>query len=336
MTTEGVRAESLGGASVWNGDDLQESDSWIWWLEEDDLAGFERGLALTAGRPLESITPEDFALSHFGDRLNSIVGALEFGPGLALVRGLPVHSRFSMDEAARIYWAIGLHMGELVPQNRKGDLLGQIRDLGAVGEFQRTYATSDGLEFHTDSTDFVGLLCLRPALRGGESFVLSTPHLYNQVLAEHPEYLPILYKRFPTDWRNEEPPGARGWYLEPFFCYVDGFLSGTLRTARVVSATRFKDVPSLSDQEMECIAYLESLRQRSGLPVSMSLEPGDMQFLNNFTTMHSRTAFVDDPDDATHQRHLLRLWISRRERGRPLCPDYDAWRLGYAMTGPQE
>jgi hypothetical protein len=65
-------------------------------------------------------------------------------------------------------------MGNLVPQNRKGDLIGHIRDLGRRGPYERAYATNEDLGFHTDSTDFVGLMCLRPALYGGESFVASS------------------------------------------------------------------------------------------------------------------------------------------------------------------
>jgi hypothetical protein len=47
---------------------------------------------------------------------------------------------------------------------RKGDLIGHIRDLGRRGPYERAYATNEDLGFHTDSTDFVGLMCLRPAL----------------------------------------------------------------------------------------------------------------------------------------------------------------------------
>jgi Taurine catabolism dioxygenase TauD, TfdA family len=291
---------------------------------------FERGLHRSADLSLTSIQPQDFPLPHFGERLERIVAVLESGSGLALLRGLPVFSRFSQEQATRIYWAIGKHMGELVPQNRRGDLIGDIRDLGAAGPFQRIYATNEGLAFHTDSTDFVGLLCLRPALHGGESSVVSSAHLYNLILSEHPEYLPILYKQFPTDWRSEEPPGSPGWYLEPFYSNVDDTLSGTLRTYRVLTATRFSDVPRLSAEEMSCLLYLESLPKRRGVALSMELDVGDIQLLNNFVTLHTRSAFVDDPHDPAKQRHLLRLWISRLDGGRPLCPEYANWRLGYA------
>jgi len=257
------------------------------------------------------------------------VDRLEHGLGLVLLRGLPIYDRFSVDEATTIYWGIGRHMGNLVPQNRKGDLVGQIRDLGRRGSFERAYATNEDLGFHTDSTDFVGLMCLRPALHGGESFVASSGLLYNFVVDEHPEYLPILNKNFPTDWRSEEPPGSPGWYLEPLYSYFGGALSATVRTGRAVSAMRFPEVPRLTADEVSCFMYFEALPKRPGVALGMQLQTGDLQFVNNFVTVHTRTAFVDDAEDPTRRRHLLRLWISRPEAGRPLCPEYAVWRSGY-------
>ena len=42
--------------------------------------------------------------------------------------------------------------------------------------------------------------------------------------------------------------------------------------------------------------------------VKMALEPGDMQFINNYHVMHGRTAYADDRADG-RVRHLKRLWL---------------------------
>jgi hypothetical protein len=327
-----VLAEPVVGPSVWRADDLGDGDRWIIHLDEEDFADFERALAHVSAagpRPVTQIRVHDFPLTHFLDRIEDILGRLEQGHGLVLLRGLPIYDRFSEDQAAAIYWGIGQHMGNLVPQNRAGDLIGHIRDLGRRGPYERAYATNEDLGFHTDSTDIVGLMCLRPALYGGESFVASSGLLYNIVIDEHPDYLPILSKNFPTDWRSEEPPGSPGWYLEPLYSYFGGALSATVRTGRAMSAMRFHEVPRLTADEVSCFMYFESLAKRPGIALGMRLQTGDIQFLNNFVTVHTRTAFADDPDDPARQRHLLRLWISRPETGRPLCPEYAVWRSGY-------
>ncbi len=43
----------------------------------------------------------------------------------------------------------------------------------------------------------------------------------------------------------------------------------------------------------------------------MDLEPGDMQFVNNYHVLHARTAYVDDRA-AGRVRHLKRLWLETR------------------------
>lgn len=40
----------------------------------------------------------------------------------------------------------------------------------------------------------------------------------------------------------------------------------------------------------------------------MMLQPGDMQWVNNYTVMHSRTEYVDWPIPG-QERHMLRLWL---------------------------
>jgi hypothetical protein len=42
--------------------------------------------------------------------------------------------------------------------------------------------------------------------------------------------------------------------------------------------------------------------------VSMDLQPGDMQFVNNYHVLHARDAYADDPG-AGLVRHLKRLWL---------------------------
>jgi hypothetical protein len=42
--------------------------------------------------------------------------------------------------------------------------------------------------------------------------------------------------------------------------------------------------------------------------VSMMLEPGDMQFVNNYHVLHGRDAYEDDREHR-RIRHLKRLWL---------------------------
>jgi hypothetical protein len=323
-----IRETAVTGPAAWRGEDLQDRDDWIVRLGEADFDEIERGLAGVAGTPAEQIAKGDIALPGLEDRLRDAAGTLRDGRGFVLLRGLPVPGRFDDDQAAKVFCAIGHYLGTPVSQSRRGELIGHLQNLGQPGAFQRRFATSEATAFHSDRTDSVGLMCLRPARFGGESLLVSTMTLYNIVLDEHPEYLPILYKPFAKDLMNEQRPGEPGWELLPLFCYESGYLSGTTSTSWFISAMRFADVPRLSAEEMSCFLFLETLPKRPGLSVSMLLEPGDIQFVNNFSIMHTRTSFVDDPDDPARQRHLLRLWLSHFGDGRPVCEPFANGRLG--------
>ena len=59
-------------------------------------------------------------------------------------------------------------------------------------------------------------------------------------------------------------------------------------------------------EETAALDFVDSVIARPEVQVSMALERGDLQILNNFMVLHSRTAFEDGQDQ---QRHLIRLWL---------------------------
>jgi alpha-ketoglutarate-dependent taurine dioxygenase len=59
------------------------------------------------------------------------------------------------------------------------------------------------------------------------------------------------------------------------------------------------------------------MTQHRDYNVFMDLEPGDMQFVNNYHVLHARTAYEDDRE-AGLIRHLKRLWLATdRLKDRP-------------------
>ena len=73
------------------------------------------------------------------------------GRGFVLLRGLPV-DRWPLERTARVYWAIGSRVGVPISQNRVGNLLGHVTDVGGAADHpnQRGHQSSDALAFHTD------------------------------------------------------------------------------------------------------------------------------------------------------------------------------------------
>jgi hypothetical protein len=67
------------------------------------------------------------------------------------------------------------------------------------------------------------------------------------------------------------------------------------------------DVPRLTEAQREAIEMLMALAEE--LAFEMTLEPGDIQFLNSHVTYHGRTPFEDE--QATGRDRLLyRIWLS--------------------------
>src|SRR5215472_18594597 len=140
-----ILTEPVSAMNVWRGDEFADAGRWVIRFTEEDFADFERALAHVSRKQIDDVTEigaEDFPLPHFRERIDDLVDRLEHGLGFVLLRGLPVYDRFSEDDAAIVFWGIGRHMGNLVPQSRKGDLLGHIRDLGRRGPYERAYATN--------------------------------------------------------------------------------------------------------------------------------------------------------------------------------------------------
>jgi hypothetical protein len=73
---------------------------------------------------------------------------------------------------------------------------------------------------------------------------------------------------------------------------------------------------ALSAVEVEAFDIVDGLIEE--LRLDIDFETGDMQFLNNYSIMHSRTAFEDYPEPE-RKRHLLRVWLTAHN-GRRLSP----------------
>jgi hypothetical protein len=323
-------------AAAWRGPELlAHPEKWMHRLTAAEIEEIDRGIATVkgAGTPLDRISPATFPLPTLGARLARILDRqLLDGPGFWLVQGLPVE-RYSIEEAAIAFLGIGSHFGGFRSQNAKGHLLGHVRDLGfdVSRANVRYYQTTRQLEYHTDSCDIVGLLCLKGAKSGGESRIVSSVTLFNEMLRRRPDLLPELFHPFPTDRRGEVPPGMSPWFDVPVFNWYAGHLT-TIYVGQYIRSAQenFPQARRLTAAEREALDLLDALSNEPQLNLQMTMAPGDLQFLHNHQILHSRTDFEDWPEPQ-RKRHLLRLWIAPRA-GRPLPPCF-APRYGSVTPG---
>ena len=324
----------VAGPGVWYGRDLQPRTDWIRHFSTDELAELDAAVRAfkSSGASLAGISQENFPLPALGKTLGAILAELLEGRGFAMLRGFPV-DRYTREEQAIAYLGLGAWFGRARSQNAKGHLLGHVKDLGLdiTDPKVRYYQTSRKLEYHTDSVDVVGLLCLQTAKTGGESFIASSMTLYNEVLGRRPELLPALFEPFPTDRRGEVPEGMQPWFDMPIYHRHEGRLTCIYVRQYIESAQEhFPQAKRLRREQVEAMNLLDELVNDPRIHLSMAFLPGDMQFLHNHQILHSRNDFENWPEPARH-RHLLRLWLAPAS-ARPL-PEVFASRYGSVVPG---
>ena len=295
----------------WRGSALRESDAWIARLsaaDEDEIVALARRLRAT-GKPREALTLEDADPGRLGDLLRGWREELSRGRGFVLVRGLPL-DRLSPDDATLVYWALGLHLGKPVPQNLAGELLTDIRDTGADPNdpSTRLYRTRAEQDFHTDGADIIGLLCLHGARSGGESRIVSSVTVFNEVLRQRPDLAPVLFEDF--CWHYFEPGMEHPiHFVRPICAYRGGGLNTSFIPWYIRRAQELPEVPRMSEAQLEAIEIVERTANDPELYLDMDFLPGDVQLLKNSVILHKRTAY-EDFAEPERRRHLVRLWLT--------------------------
>ena len=172
--------------AAWRGDELAKSPDWLYFLTEEQVDQLETiGKKFIADDPdLRFVQAADYPVPWMQKSLASWQHDVDAGRGFVLVRGLRPHL-YSDALSAAIFYILALHMGDPMQQNEMGDLIDHVYatsdktmdDPGALPSKVR-----DQLVFHSDSSDVVALMCLRPGKSGGASLLVSGAQIYNEIL----------------------------------------------------------------------------------------------------------------------------------------------------------
>jgi hypothetical protein len=303
-------------AAEWRAGDIVDEASWTLRLDADDHAELDAALrrAQSVGADPLHVGRDDFPLERLATKLKGAVSELLDGRGFVRISALDV-DRYRDDELSLLYWGIGLHMGEPWPQNKHGHVLGDVTDQGKTIEDPTVRGNELGgiaLDYHTDGSDLVGLLCLRSALRGGLSCVANAVAIHNQIVRDFPDLAAALYEPLPYDLRGEQADGARPFFMIPAFTEHAERLFVRFIPAYIYASQRHDDAPRLTKIQKAAISKAVELANDPDFNVYMDLRPGEMQFINNYHVLHGRTAYEDDPARG-YKRHLKRLWLATHE-----------------------
>jgi len=77
------------------------------------------------------------------------------------------------------------------------------------------------------------------------------------------------------------------------------------------ASQRHADAPRLTGLAKAALARVVEMADSKHHHLSMTLNAGDMQFINNHHVMHGRTEYEHGPNQGA-VRHLKRLWLETR------------------------
>ncbi|WP_244928735.1 TauD/TfdA family dioxygenase [Nocardioides sp. W7] len=299
---------------MWRPEDFADDSTWSFDLDDDARQALvEHGRGAEVGILGERIADQS---RRWSDLLTS-------GPGFVRLRGFPVEV-LDADEIERAYLGLASLLGTPVGQDRNDNLITHIRDeRKPPGPAVRKYQTTQSQDFHSDASDVVGLLCLRPSRSGGRSMIVSAHAVYNEMLRRAPDLVAVMYETMPWSRHTEQRPGEPAYFELAPITEVDGMPRISMIGWYIRQSQHHPTAPRLTADQRAAIDLAEEVTNSPDLRITMEFRPGDIQLLNNTTVLHARESYVDDLAPEL-RRHLLRAWVRLEKpvanevlRGRP-------------------
>ena len=314
-----LRTTPFAGPIVWERDTLGGEDGLVH-LDAESRSELDAIVEALRHNPLPTLmlSPEEFEMPACRVMMARAKLVLDEGVGFVIIDRLPLED-YSVDEARAVYWLLAQLVSRPVAQSWDGKLIYDVRDFGRPpGNGVRPDVTNAEQNFHTDNSynlcppDYVALLCLRPAMEGGVSSIVSFYAVYNEMLKRHPGLVARLFRPYLFDRQREHAPDEPKVLSHPLFQYEGDRLVCRLSHRQVVNGHRMA-AQELDAEGLEALETLERTMMDPRFTREFFFEPGQIQIVDNIRCGHRRTGFKDYPEDE-RKRHLVRLWL--RSRGR--------------------
>jgi len=279
-----TNATPIGGPAAWTRSTLREQD----WL-----CHIDQPLTGAGGQTQPELHVP--ALTLLATKAKA---ALEEGPGLVVIRGWPVEG-WSEEQIDLLCHTFGSLIG--TPRTRKTGVV-------TTGENQTRRGMDDqGLAFHTDRggppgpPHLVGLLCLRAAVRGGESLLVSGHAVHDRLLEECPDLLAELYE----DFHFGAGTVSNFDRVYPVFKRHAGRLRVQYNRYWIERGQEAAGKP-LTPGAMAALDAFDEILTDQDMVLRFPLRPCDLLLVNNDVVLHGRTQFTEDP---RARRRLARIWL---------------------------
>ncbi|CAK7903759.1 hypothetical protein CAAN1_09S00914 [[Candida] anglica] len=301
--------EQLEGPLVWSGSDLEKTpEKYLYILSEEDKEELDVAIKSfdQSGQELDKVVSETFPLPKLGPRLESFANDIYNGIGLKLVRGLDV-DKYTERQRVIAYLGISSYVGDIRDAQGINRALIHIKSIAHVPKEKRapivvSQQTTDAQMFHNDvGLDIVSLFVLDLPKTGGESLITSSYTIYNELAKTRPELISLLADEDEFDWPTKPKEGGS------LIHYVDNKYISYFSTRVFIGfgdLPRDERFPPLNDKQKDAFGAFHWVGYKHSL--SIPIEKGDIEYVNNLYLQHSRHGFVEDKD---HRRHVARLWL---------------------------
>lgn len=311
--------QTITGPIAWQGADLPERAGYLDVSAEAaaEMTALAEELAANP-LPLEALRPVDFDLPASEALMAKARRQINDGIGFAIIDRLPLEALGA--QVHKVYWLLASMVSRPVAQKWDGTMIYDVTDTGRPpGNGVRPDKTNAEQNFHNDNSynlcppDIVALFCLRTAMEGGVSHIVSFPSVHNRLRETAPDLLARLYEPFCFDRQREHAPNDVKYLRHSCFEAPEGRLLARLSRFQV------KNGYPLAGEEIDArgadaLEALEEAMRAPGQALNFHFEPGQIQFVNNRLLGHRRTGFRDWPEP-DRKRLLVRLWL--RDWGRP-------------------
>jgi hypothetical protein len=295
--------------AAWTVADLESDRRWEITLADAEVGDLLKACASAKAQGLElaQISADNFPLPHCRRTVLRIREELRSGRGIALLHGFPV-TGYDLADVQRMYWGFCAHLGIGLTQNSDSTLIHYVTE-GHLRPNQGTRGVGNPgvVSLHVDLADVVSLLCVRQPEDSPPSRLASSLTVHNMIRERAPHLLPMLYEGFPWDRQNEHDPRETPTtgYRVPVFSAAGGSVSCRYNRNWMTKAALRGNGFSL--EETALLNLFDELAAECMF--EFPFNPGDIQFANNYTTLHGRAPHAPAVSEEK-TRLLMRIWTN--------------------------
>ncbi len=304
---------SITGSLAWKSNQVSQTD-WLIPIPDAVHEEVEQVIRVLTNNPVDTqaLWLSDYAMPQSDALMARVKNVLDSGVGFAVLDKLDVDA-YSKHALTQIYWLFSSRIARPVAQAFDGRLLYDVRDTGKKTDVRvRGDLTNQELSWHSDygfnfAPPYLGLLVLRTAKEGGISKAGSMLTAHNELRIRDKALLKRLYEPFYWNRQGEHPKGEHITHFHPMFQYDGKRVTGRYNRSLIPVGYELegKNLDSKGRDAIDAMSYILSEPENH---TTLTLEAGQLQFVNNYTMAHLRTNYVDH-DEPENKRHLIRIFL---------------------------